>query len=104
VDRAVRTWAEDLATSDETVVRVGYFGSYARGDWGVGSDLDVVIVVRESDRPFERRALRFDASALPVPADVFVYTTEEWGRMSAIGGLPRTVASQVVWVSGAASE
>jgi predicted nucleotidyltransferase len=41
----------------DAVVRIGYFGSYARGDWGVGSDLDVIAVVAFSDEAFTRRAL-----------------------------------------------
>ncbi|MDO8665500.1 MAG: nucleotidyltransferase domain-containing protein [Gemmatimonadales bacterium] len=70
-----------------------YFGSYARGDWGVGSDLDVVMIVDDSPEPFERRAARWDATRLPVPADVLVYTRAEWERLSA---RPR----EVVWVTG----
>ncbi len=54
------------------------FGSCARGDWGVGSDLDIVVVLRSSDVAFTRRALAVDATALPVPADVLVYTVAEW--------------------------
>ncbi|HEV8675412.1 MAG TPA: nucleotidyltransferase domain-containing protein [Methylomirabilota bacterium] len=60
------------------VRRIGYFGSYARGDWGVGSDLDVVMLVGESSEPFVRRAARWDTTSLPVPVDLLVYTTEEW--------------------------
>ena len=93
VDEAARRWAEDLRRAEASVVAVGYFGSYARGDWGVGSDLDVVIVVDDSPEPFERRAARWDATGLPVPADVLVYTSAEWRRMS--GRL-----REVVWVSG----
>jgi predicted nucleotidyltransferase len=78
---------------------VGYFGSYARGDWGVGSDVDLLVLVEDSDEPFHRRTLGFDIRPLPVPADVLVYTMAEWDRMSLSGGLPRTVAAQVVWVS-----
>jgi hypothetical protein len=55
VDGAVRAWAACLATAYHELVRAGYFGSYARNDWGVGSDIDLVLVVRESDKPFERR-------------------------------------------------
>lgn len=98
VDRAVRAWAADVAARDALVRRVGYFGSYARGDWGVGSDVDVVVVAAESSAPFERRSLAYDPTGLPVPADVMVYTAAEWERMSIEGGLPRTVAGEVVWV------
>jgi len=98
VDRAVRTWAAEVARADERILRVGYFGSYARGNWGVGSDVDIVLVLGETSEPFERRALAYDTGALPVPADVLVYTVGEWERMASEGGLPRTVASEVVWV------
>lgn len=98
VDLAVREWAGALAGSDLAVVKVGYFGSYARGDWGVGSDVDLVVIVRESSERFERRALAFDAGGLPVPADVLVYTAAEWQRMEVGHGLPRTIRGEVVWV------
>lgn len=57
VDRAAREWAQGEAPRHPELVRLGYFGSYATGDWGVGSDLDLVAVVRTSPQPFERRAL-----------------------------------------------
>jgi predicted nucleotidyltransferase len=66
-------------------VAVGYFGSYARGDWGVGSDLDLVVIVEASAEPFERRA---------VPVDLLVYTRAEWTRLAS---RPR----DVVWLVGA---
>lgn len=37
VDAAVREWAAQVALSRPEVVRIGYFGSYARGDWGWGA-------------------------------------------------------------------
>jgi hypothetical protein len=46
----------------------------------VGSDLDVVILVSATDTPWERRAAEWDLTDLPVPADVLVYTVEEWER------------------------
>src|SRR3972149_6453282 len=45
--------------------RVGYFGSYARGDWGPGSDLDVMIVVAASGEPMARRPLAWGLTGLP---------------------------------------
>ena len=69
-DTAVRAWAVEAARRYPGLIRAGYFGSYARGDWGVGSDLDLVVVVREAAEPFERRALGWDLSSLPVPAEL----------------------------------
>ena len=94
VARSLRRWAEELVRSAAGVVAVGYFGSYARGDWGVGSDLDVVVVLEESTEPFERRAARLDATGLPVPADVLVYTRAEWDGL-------RAPPRDVQWVVGA---
>ena len=78
----MQQWAEDVVRSQPDVVRVGYFGSYARGDWGVGSDLDLIVVVRESAQPFETRVAQIDTEALPVPVDMLVYTEEEWQTIS----------------------
>ena len=98
VDAGVRSWASVVAEKDDRVRRIGYFGSYARGDWGVGSDVDLVVVVEQSEQPFERRALEFDATGLPVPADLLVYTVAEWDSLLQDGGRRRTVADEVVWV------
>jgi predicted nucleotidyltransferase len=81
VRRAARTWATALAEREAEVVAIGYFGSYARGDAGVGSDLDLVVLVRTSALPFERRAARWPAETLPVPADVLAYTLAEWDAL-----------------------
>ena len=58
----------------EEILCVGYFGSYARNEWGVGSDCDIAVVARHTDEPFEKRSRVYDADSLPVPADVLVYT------------------------------
>ncbi len=98
VEAAFRKWAADAARGRADVVRMGYFGSYARGDWGVGSDLDVVIVIERTDLRFERRSVEWDLADLPVPADVLVYTEDEWRRMEAEPGFIRTAAREAVWV------
>ena len=98
VDRAVRAWATQAAERRPEVSRIGYFGSYARGDWGVGSDLDVLVLVRCSSTPFERRGSQWPAEELPVPADVLVYTLPEWEALEPKGRWRRTLAAEVVWV------
>jgi predicted nucleotidyltransferase len=80
------------------VALVGYFGSYARGDWGVGSDLDMVIVVEESTQPFERRAIEWDLTSLPVPADVMVYTLAEWQSSRSQSKFFQMLQEETVWV------
>lgn len=51
------------------LLAVGVFGSYARGNWGVGSDLDLLIVLNSSALPFERRMALLPLESLPVPAE-----------------------------------
>lgn len=98
VRAAAGVWAVAQAERPE-VVRIGMFGSYARGDAGVGSDLDLVAVIRESPEPFERRAAGWDLTRLPVPAELLVYTEAEWSALQASGGrFPRTLADEVVWL------
>jgi len=101
VGQAVRRWAAEVASKPDRdrVLRVGYFGSYARGDWGVGSDVDLVMIVESSDQPFERRAARWATTALPVPADLLVYTRDEW---QAVAQRPagQRLAMEIVWVYG----
>ena len=94
VDRAVRRWAEQTAQRHPEVKSIGYFGSYARGDWGVGSDLDVIVIVEHSHEPFERRTVRWDTFELPVPTDLLIYTLEEWER----GPLRLRLQKEIIWV------
>lgn len=102
VDAAARTWARELQAVDPNIVAIGYFGSYARRDWGVGSDLDLVILVRTSDQPFVGR-LAPDTTSLPVPTDVLTYTIDEWSTIHASGGrFATTMATEVRWVAGEA--
>jgi predicted nucleotidyltransferase len=99
VDRAARSWASDEARRHPELLRLGYFGSYARGDAGVGSDLDVIAIVRQAAEPFERRSLTWDLNALPVPAELIVYTQAEWKRLQKQGErFARMLKTQVVWI------
>lgn len=79
---AAAEWAANLGQVRQDVVAIGYIGSYARGDWGVGSDLDLIIVVDETPAPFHERAITFDALRLPVPCDLLVYTKPELDGLS----------------------
>lgn len=93
--------ASKLAADDPNVLRIGYYGSYARGDWGVGSDLDLVILVKYARAERYMRGAEYPVEELPVPADVVVYTPEELEAVQAsdlrFGGVLR---DEVVWVLG----
>ena len=99
VDQAVRSWSRDQVRQQPQIVRLGYFGSYAREDWGVGSDLDLIAVLDDSPEPFERRSLHWDLHDMPVPAEILVYTTGEWEELHKRDDkFSRLLDQEVVWV------
>jgi hypothetical protein len=73
-----------MAGERKDILQIGYFGSYARGDWGVGSDLDLIVIVESSSEPMERRAAEW-YDRLPVLRS-FGYTEDEW-RVRSQGSL-----------------
>ena len=60
------------------VEKILLFGSAARGQQDELSDVDLIIIKRTSQRFLERILA---VPLLPVPADVFVYTPEEFAAM-----------------------
>ena len=78
---------------------LGYFGSYARGDEGFGSDLDIIAVVAHSPLPFMERARDWKTETLPVPADLLVYTAEEWEAVEdGAGRFASVLETETVWL------
>jgi len=101
VEDAVRAWAPAEARRHPGLLCLGFFGSYARCDWGVGSDLDLVAVVEDSKQPFFLRAVSWDLSPLPVPVQLLVYTRLEWRKLhDERDRLSRVLAHETVWVFG----
>lgn len=81
---AAREWAKALHARHAEIVRIGCFGSYARGDYAPGSDFDVLIEVTHSD--FARRQDRaetFQPDQFPVGLELFIYTTDELKKLRA---------------------
>ena len=94
---AAKRWAARIYAEQPQVMQIGCFGSYARGDAGVGSDLDIVIVVGDAFK--EQAASQIDASRLPVPADVLVYSETEWQALQRSGGrFARVLAGETLWI------
>lgn len=94
----LETWARQIAAQRPEVLRIGVFGSLVRDDWGVGSDLDLIIVVEKADEPFARRGIAWDTTDLPVPVDLMVYTLEEWQGLDPASRFARTVHESALWV------
>jgi predicted nucleotidyltransferase len=98
VRAAAAGWLTALSAAGR-IVAGGYFGSYARGDAGVGSDLDLFVAVPASAGPAERRAVQFDTTGLPVPADLLAYTVDELRELlSKNTRFARVLSEEAVWV------
>ena len=99
VESAVTAWAQKTAESRPDLLLLGYFGSYAKGNWGVGSDLDIVAVVEKSKEPTQRRSIRWTTNGLPVPVDLFVFTLAEWDALMASGRrFARMLPQETRWI------
>ena len=59
------------------VLKIILFGSFARGDYGVRSDLDLLVVLAHSDRPARERLTEFLDYASPYPTDMLLLTQAE---------------------------
>ena len=97
----------DLETSQNRIVdqlrkgldpdAIYLFGSHSRGDAGADSDLDFLVIVRESDQPRSKRAqaAREVVTDRSVAKDILVMTQEEWKRgLKVVASLPTTVVRE----------
>jgi predicted nucleotidyltransferase len=99
VVKAAKAWAVELTRQRGDILGVAYIGSYARGDWGVGSDLDLIVVVEQSQAPFWQRASDLELTGFPVPTEALVYTADEWLTLAdERGRFFRTIEQEGVWV------
>ena len=101
VIRELRDYARKLKQTQPEVEQVGYFGSYANDTYGPASDVDLLIILRQSDKRFLDRIPDYIPDNLSVSCDVFPYTAEEIKKMkqeSAKGGWIQHVLKEVVWL------
>ena len=71
-----------MRRQDPNVRSILCIGSYARNDWGFGSDLDIIVVLSDTILSPVQRHARYGPQDLPVPVDLWVYTTAEWENLS----------------------
>ncbi|HEV8641939.1 MAG TPA: nucleotidyltransferase domain-containing protein [Methylomirabilota bacterium] len=85
VHRALQEYVSALVERHPELEEVILFGSLVAGTPVPGSDVDLMLILRDSDRPFLERIARFPPSRFPVDVDVFPYTRAEIERMTAEG-------------------
>jgi len=80
---AVSCWAHLQADRNAGLRRVGVFGSYGRGDAGVGSDLDLVLIDAYASGTPAQRFSQWPLEQLPLSCDALVLTPKEWDALLA---------------------
>jgi len=70
--------ARDVGRKDENVVKIVLFGSLAEGKAVPGSDADILILLKESEKPFLSRIAEWmEKFSINFPVEVFPYTLGE---------------------------
>lgn len=88
----------------QSQTRVGVFGSYGRGEAGVGSDLDLLLIDGEARGPQQRRLPLWPLADLPLSCDALVLTPSEHATLLASGSamaLALDRDSRWLWERGA---
>ena len=72
-----RETARRIAARHSGVVKILLFGSFARADHGIHSDIDLLVILNDSERPILERLEDFLEDAPAYPTDMLVYTEQE---------------------------
>ncbi|PMQ01783.1 MAG: hypothetical protein CBR30_03690 [Dictyoglomus sp. NZ13-RE01] len=99
IEEELKNWINNVVREKRGIIKIGYFGSYARGDYGVGSDLDLIIILESSSLPFEKRGIDWDTTKFSVPVDLLIYTIDEWKKLEEENSpFYKKVSREIVWV------
>jgi len=85
VQQAIGQFVEQIKQNRPEVKKVVLFGSFVRGESVPGSDIDLLIILRESNLPLLERIPQYMPSRFPVTVDVFPYTEDELREMVSQG-------------------
>ena len=80
--QAVQQWAGLQAQRCPSLEKVGVYGSYGRGDAGVGSDLDLLLIDADAAGTQSSRFRRWPFEELPLSCDALVLTPAELDSFS----------------------
>jgi hypothetical protein len=72
----------------------GFFGSFERGNYAPGSDVDLFIVLREADCPVRDRIPQLMPASFPAGVDLFPFTRQEMRALAPSPLLDAVAASR----------
>ena len=95
----LRDYTVEIQRRRPEVEKIGLFGSYAADTYGPASDVDLLIILRQSSKRFLDRIPDYLPENLFTGCDVFPYTDEEVEKMKQ-EDMPwiRHVLKEVVWL------
>lgn len=82
VRKLLDQYAATLLASNPLVEEIVVFGSFEKGTYAPGSDVDIAVVLTQSAKPPRDRVPELLPSTFPLGIDLFPYTREELGRPS----------------------
>lgn len=85
IRRALQDLIEERYRPDPNVAAVYLFGSFARGNAVPGSDVDLLVVLRDDPRPPRDRIPDYLPQGFPVGVDVVPWTQAELDERLAAG-------------------
>ena len=78
---AISQLVEELSQKHPEIEKIYLFGSFARGEAVPGSDVDILVVLTDSDLSFGDRMKGYMPSSFPAPLEIFPYTRSEMETM-----------------------
>ena len=81
IQTAVSAYAADLRHKHPEVERIIWFGSWVTGSPTPGSDVDLCLILSESDQPRRERISKYLPLGFPVGVDLFAYTQDEFEQL-----------------------
>jgi uncharacterized protein len=77
LENLIQEWTQQHPELEQVIL----FGSFARGDYFPGSDVDVLLILENSAQPLLNRIRKFLPTHFPVDIDIFPYTRDEIERV-----------------------
>lgn len=81
IELAVNAYIGNLRAEHPEIDRIIWFGSWVNGLRSPGSDVDMCLILRSSDKVIRDRIPDYLPIGFPVGIDLFVYTTVEFEQV-----------------------
>jgi len=96
----LKRWAKNIVIIRPEIKRIGYFWSYARGDYTPASDLDIILIISKSNKIFPKRIDDYIVDNISVGCEVFPFTEAEIEKRKGKykNGWIDTIIKEAVWI------